>query len=223
MADGGQGNGHKQHRALEPRLNQLEEELASVRLNTGAAIREAAPLPLPPQTPVEAAVAPHGGDTGATATVFMASDRLEPPPPSEVDPAAVRSFAHLATKTTTAVHDYKYWGGADQPWRHGVDDSPVADAAVIASEEERKLEAEADDGELAGTAAHTEKLRSCGIQVDFLLALTFALDMWEWKTWEVVSYLVKPATEGEGRCRFAHLKAVEPFTGPATCFVVSLA
>ena len=35
-----------------------------------------------------------------------------------------------------------------------------------------------------------------GVRVDFLLALTFALELWEWKTWEIVQYLVKPATEG---------------------------
>ena len=67
--------------------------------------------------------------------------------------------------------------------------------------------------------AHAEKLRGCGVRVDFLLALTFALELWEWKTWEVVQYLVKPATEGCERCRFAELAAVRPFTGSATVFV----
>ena len=43
--------------------------------------------------------------------------------------------------------------------------------------------------------------------------------MWEWKTWEVVQFLVKPATEGQGRCRFAELACVRPFTGAATLFM----
>ena len=76
---------------------------------------------------------------------------------------------------------------------------------MIASEEKHKLDAEAADEDTAGMPAHAEKLRGCGVRIDFLLALTFALDMWEWKTWEVVQYLVKPATEGKGRCRFMEL------------------
>lgn len=30
---------------------------------------------------------------------------------------------------------------------------------------------------------------------------------------------MKPATESQGRCRFAHLSEVRPFTGPATVFM----
>ena len=59
----------------------------------------------------------------------------------------------------------------------------------------------------------------CGVRVDFLLALTYALNLWEWKTWEIVQYLVKPATEGANRCRFAELDVVRPFTGAATIFM----
>ena len=55
--------------------------------------------------------------------------------------------------------------------------------------------------------------------VDFLLALTFALDMWEWQTWEVVQYLVKPSTEGKGRCRFMELAAVREYAGAASVFM----
>ena len=43
--------------------------------------------------------------------------------------------------------------------------------------------------------------------------------MWEWKTWEVVHYLVKPATEGEGRCRLMELPAVRAYAGAATVFM----
>ena len=79
---------------------------------------------------------------------------------------------------------------------------------------------EADDQAKAdGPMAHAEMLRGCGMRVDFLLALTFALNMWEWMTWEVVQYLVKPVTEDEDRCRFAHLSYVRPYTGAATIFI----
>ena len=90
---------------------------------------------------------------------------------------------------------------------------------MIASEEQHKLAAEAADQDTTGTPAHAEKLRGCGVCVDFLLALTFALDMWEWQTWEVVQYLVKPATEGEGRCRFMELAAVRAYAGAASVFM----
>ena len=140
--------------------------------------------------------------------------------PAHIDEvAAFGPFMHCKGKTTLAVHDYKYWGGADQPWRNGVDDTAVTDQDVMTSEEKRKLEAEAKDQPTTGTPAHAVKLRGCGVRVDFLLALTFALDMWEWKTWEVVQYLVKPATEGESRCRFAELAGVRGYAGAATVFM----
>jgi len=65
---------------------------------------------------------------------------------------------------------------------------------------------------------NAEKLRGRGVRVDLLVALTIALDLWNWATWEVVQFLVKPATEKSGRCRLADLPAVKPFTGPATVF-----
>ena len=113
------------------------------------------------------------------------------------------SFVRYASKRTTADQDYKYWSGAAQPWRNGMDDTPVTDKDVIASEETFKIQAEAEEDNAGTAGTHAEKLRGYGVRVDFLLALTFALHLWEWKTWEVVQYLVKPATEGEGRCRFA--------------------
>jgi len=140
--------------------------------------------------------------------------------PTNIDEGAViGSFTRCAGKTEMADQDYKYWGGADLPWRNGVDDTPVLDQGVIASEEQHKLTAEASDQATSGTPAHADKLRRCGVRIDFLLALTFALDMWEWKTWEVVQYLVKPATENEGRCRFAELASMREYVGAATVFM----
>ena len=105
-----------------------------------------------------------------------------------------------------------------------LDKAPIAKLtatteAEIRLEEQHKAEAEAEDQPTAGTPAHAEKLRCCGIRIDYLLGLTFALNMWDWKTWEVVQYLVKPMTEGEGRCRFADLSGVRPYTGAATVFM----
>jgi hypothetical protein len=140
--------------------------------------------------------------------------------PTHIDGEAVFSpFRHCAAKTTAATHGYEYWGGAVEPWRHGLDKSPVTEPAVIASEEQHKVAAEMEDAPTKETPAHAEKLRCCGVRVDFLLAITFALNMWGWKTWEVVQYLVKPATEVEGRCRFIDLPGLRQFSGAATIFM----
>merc|ERR1712185_467691 len=69
----------------------------------------------------------------------------------------------------------------------------------------------------AGVGA-ADRLHQFGIQIDFLLLLTYELDLWEWKPWEAVQFLVKPATEQHNRCRFAELPLVRRFTGPATVF-----
>ena len=134
--------------------------------------------------------------------------------------AALDPIAGEGTTTKTpAEEDYKYWGGDPQPWREGTSNSPITDPDVIAREEERKAAAEDEDASAAPTTeAHADKLHGDGICIAFLLYLTFAFNLWEWKTWEVVQFLVKPATERRGRCRFADLPYVKPFTGPATVF-----
>jgi len=66
---------------------------------------------------------------------------------------------------------------------------------------------------------HARRLRSWGVRVDWLVAFTFAHGCWEWPTWRVMRDVVKPATERAGRCRYAELPAVAPFTGPASVFV----
>jgi hypothetical protein len=137
----------------------------------------------------------------AVATVDP-EDKLARPPHIGVE--RLVQFLPYAAKTKKAARNYEYWANDKQPWRDGTDKSksPVVDPAMIASEEQHKLAVEASDRATAGTPLHDEKLRCRGIRVDFLLALTFALNMWEWATWEVVQYLVKPATESD-RCRFA--------------------
>ena len=139
--------------------------------------------------------------------------------PGHIDAAAVLgpSIMKCFCKMEVAEDCYEYWGG--DGWRNGLDKSPITDASVIASETQHKQAAEVDDKATSGTPDHATKLRDYGVRVDFLLALTFALDMWDWKTWEVVQFLVKPVTEGHRRCRFAELSAVRPFTGAATVYM----
>ena len=141
----------------------------------------------------------------------------------------IENLRATAQRKQSAVHDYKYWSGDPQPWRNGTDDSPITDPVVIAREELRKRAAEQEDAAAVrvpwwcwpcgeSSEANADRLRGFGIQIDFLLLLTYELDLWEWKTWEVVQFLVKPATEHQNRCRFAELPLVRRFTGPATVF-----
>lgn len=136
--------------------------------------------------------------------------------PISFDSIDLSSLASLATAKKSALNDVKYWGGDPLPWRNGTTDQPIDNPAVIDAEEACKKLAEADD-EIAGW--NSEMLRARGIRIDFLLHLTFVLDLWKWKTWEVVQFLVKPATENNDRCRFSDLPVVEPFTGPASIFM----
>ena len=57
----------------------------------------------------------------------------------------IENLRATAQRKQPAEHDVKYWGGADQPWRNGTDDSPIIDEAIIAREEVRKRAAEQDD------------------------------------------------------------------------------
>jgi hypothetical protein len=54
----------------------------------------------------------------------------------------------------------------------------------------------------------------CALRVDFLVALTFELNLWKWKTKEVVIYFIKPITE-ELRCRFADHPLASKYKGKA--------
>ena len=58
----------------------------------------------------------------------------------------IENLRATAQRKQPAEHDVKYWGGADQPWRNGTDDSPIIDEAIIAREEVRKGEAEEEGG-----------------------------------------------------------------------------
>ena len=84
----------------------------------------------------------------------------------------------ITGKTKAAVRGYEYWNGDQQPWRHSVDKAPITDAAVITTEEQHKLSAEADDqmaetaDQAVAAATHATKLRCCGVRIDFLLGPT---------------------------------------------------
>ena len=81
----------------------------------------------------------------------------------------------MAEKKQPAATGTQYWGGDPQPWRDSFG-KPIVDPAVIAREEGHKALAEAEDAAVDWDAEH---LRARGVRVDFPVALTIALDLWE--------------------------------------------
>ncbi len=91
---------------------------------------------------------------------------------------------------------------------------PIINASVIAMEEQCKGETE--NLAVAPTLEqHADRLHGFSTHVDFLLYLTLELGLWAWKTREMMQFVIKPATEGHGHCRFAELPVVRSLFGPA--------
>jgi hypothetical protein len=88
-----------------------------------------------------------------------------------------------STPGTPARTSFKYWTGDDHPWRNSSDE-PVHDAGVIAAEEKHKAAAEHEDGQ-SSPEEWARDMNARGIRVDFLLALTRDLNLWDWETWQV--------------------------------------
>jgi hypothetical protein len=86
------------------------------------------------------------------------------------------------------------------------------DPKVLAEEQAHAAWAEAEDA--AWGEGLPDMRIGCALRIDFLVALTFALRLWKWKTKEVVIFLVKPVTEGL-RCRFADHPMVSKYKGKA--------
>ena len=87
----------------------------------------------------------------------------------------------------------------------------IIDPILIQYEIQQATKAIVKDVDGAGLPAARIKY---AIRIDFLIAMTFSLNLWKWMTWEVVTFLVKPATE-VGRLRFSEHPLVKPYTGHA--------
>lgn len=70
-----------------------------------------------------------------------------------------------------------------QPWRHGTTDEVIRERDIIEREESSKRTVEFEDKFFEDKEGHAALVHSCGIRVDYLLAITFALNLWEWRTW----------------------------------------
>ena len=151
---------------------------------------------------------PRDGPGGSTR--FFGTRSLERPghlPSGMFDALASIACQHggQGNRKVPAGRDVKYLGGATnpatgaaEPWREGTTDAAITDPEVIAREQVRKAEVEAEDKHLCpSTEAHAEALHARGVRADFLVALTVDLHLWDWKTWEVRS-MPSRGSIGEG-------------------------
>jgi ankyrin repeat protein len=112
-------------------------------------------------------------------------------------------------------------GSNKKGYRTCADCGAELDLKRAESEAKWAHEAQKEDAKLAATKVeHGERLRRCGVRVDWLVAFTFALDCWDWPTWKVNRHIIKPST-WKTRCRFAHLPFMKnsSFSGAATVFI----
>ena len=65
---------------------------------------------------------------------------------------------------------------------------------------------------------HVSLVHQCGVTIEWLLAFTFDHDCWDRPTWWVNRHIIKEAT-CQTRCRYAHLLANQPYTGPSDVFM----
>jgi len=124
----------------------------------------------------------------------------------------LKKFANKAIK---AKCNYELWDTAGGVRVHELgapSDVFVDDAEVLEQEKKYAATAELED---ASWGDDLSDMRiGCALRIDFLIALTFELNLWEWPTSDVVLYFVKPFTE-EFRCRFADHPFVRKYKGKA--------
>ena len=129
--------------------------------------------------------------------------------PLSIDSSIFAEFMPYSAKNITANHNYEMW--SDDTVHVVGTKELVEDPDLISFE--RECAQKAMDEDAAG-AGFPDKRIEYAIRIDFLVALTFVLNLWDWSTLEVVTYLVKPSTE-PWRCRFADHPVVKPFAGKA--------
>ena len=100
---------------------------------------------------------------------------------------AFRRPSGLGDPGTPAARNVEYWAGAPEPWRNRTADAAITDAGIIREEEQFKAAAEQEDAGLS-PEERGRNLHRRGIRVDYLLALTYALNLWGWTTKEVPTH-----------------------------------
>jgi hypothetical protein len=76
--------------------------------------------------------------------------------------------------------------------------APITDAGRLAAEQAQMEAAQAEDAAIGSDEDRADHSARLGVTVAWLIAFTYAYNCWDWDTWEVQLYIIKPATE---RCR----------------------
>ena len=119
---------------------------------------------------------------------FFPSDVLRTP--AHINPAIFASFMRWKCKTTEAARGTQFWADSTDSEGGTFRDANgvlIADEAVLRMEKDLKAAAEAEDADFK-----VANLHGMAVRLDFLLALTFMLDLWDWKTWEVRVFTLAP-------------------------------
>ena len=128
--------------------------------------------------------------------------------PTTIPDSALEPFLRFRGKATTARANYELWG--DGSVRDMGTGAAVSDPAVVAHETRCAQVARAQDA--AWGLGLPDRRFSGALRVDFLVALTFKLDLWDWPTRDVVVFLAKASTE-LWRCRFSDHPSAKAYTG----------
>ena len=103
--------------------------------------------------------------------------------PTNIDPAIFASVLVCKSKTVEAKRGTKFFADITHPeggtFREE-NDALITDKAVLVVEKGFKAKTEAEDKGFTAADLHGK-----AVSVRWLLALTFALNLWGWKTWEV--------------------------------------
>ena len=137
--------------------------------------------------------------------------------PEHIPRSDFADYEKYASKNITAKANYELWKTKDGDKLHVLgapSNEFLDDPKVLVEEQALAAKAEAEDDAWGSKEALADMRIGCALRVDFLVALTFALKLWKWKTKEVVIYLIKPITE-ELRCRFADHPLASQYKGKA--------
>eukprot|EP01052_Picozoa_sp_SAG31_P006682 SAG31_NODE_309_length_17949_cov_11.083361_12_plen_754_part_00 len=101
--------------------------------------------------------------------------------------AAIASMVDGGTRTC----DCSLFVAEDaQPWRCSNCKARLPKDRVLIEEAE-KMRCEREDADAVSGRPHAERLRSFGLSVEFILALTVIFDCWSWPTWYDTSHVSK--------------------------------
>lgn len=132
--------------------------------------------------------------------------------PEHIDRSTFAELRKFASKSLKAVCNYEFWSDGSLHEMGTENSNQVIGAPEVIAQE--LAHAEVALAEDAAGAGHPDKRIDYALRIDFLVALTFELDLWDWTTREVAIFLCKASTE-QWRCRFAQHPSVRKYAGRA--------